>query len=45
MLLASPYLYAILHFPSDTNEMRIPEPSKDNYRKSSGKLAAIHKVW
>ena len=46
MLLISAYLYAILHFPYDTNnEMTMPETSKDDYRKSSGKLAAIQKKW
>ena len=45
MLLVPVYLYAVLHSPSATNdEMRKPEPSKDNYRKSGGKLAAIQKV-
>jgi hypothetical protein len=45
LLLISAYLYAILHFPSDTNnEIRMSEPSKNNYSKSSGKSVATQKV-
>jgi hypothetical protein len=44
MLLSSTDLYAILHFPSETNdEMRLSEPSKHKYRMPSGKLAVTQK--